>query len=277
MSFTPLSCHGLWLAEMIAAGAPARCARNAIAGVGATPSATTLAPSAREPAREVGFDPRARLARVAPDEERLGSEHPRRGPAERDDSGEVRSASASPRTPSVPNRSTRGVGAYRFEYCGALRAFLRPYLRRSFSRASRASKPGLLQHRPRVGVERDQRPGDAEPDRAGLAAHAAAVERRVDVVDLFGLREPQRLLGDDLVREDREVRLELAPVDQDLPAAVPDPHAGDRFLATTGRLDQRLGQERSLLAVTPSPARVERAGNSWTTGFCAECGCVAPP
>ena len=29
------------------------------------------------------------------------------------------------------------VSAYRFEYCGALRAFFNPYLRRSFSRASR--------------------------------------------------------------------------------------------------------------------------------------------
>ena len=108
----------------------------------------------------------------------------------------------------MPKRSTRRAGGYRFEYCGALRAFLRPYLRRSFSRASRASSPAFFSTRPRVGVERDERAGDAEPDRAGLAAHAAAVERRVDVVDLFGLREPQRLLGDDLVREDREVRRE---------------------------------------------------------------------
>ena len=78
-------------------------------------------------------------------------------------------------------------------------------MRRSFSRASRVSSPAFFSTPPRVGVEGDERPGDAEADRAGLAAHAAAVERRVDVVDLFGLREPQRLLGDDLVREDREV------------------------------------------------------------------------
>ena len=42
-------------------------------------------------------------------------------------------------------------------------------------------------------VERDERPGDAEAQRAGLAAHAAAVERGVDVVDVGGLREAQRL------------------------------------------------------------------------------------
>ena len=81
-------------------------------------------------------------------------------------------------------------------------------MRRSFSRASRASSPAFFST-PRVsGSSAIERPGDAEPDRTGLAAHAAAVERRVDVVDLFGLREPQRLLGDDLVREDREVRRE---------------------------------------------------------------------
>ena len=34
--------------------------------------------------------------------------------------------------------------AYRLENCGALRAFLRPYLRRSFSRASRRSMPSFL-------------------------------------------------------------------------------------------------------------------------------------
>ena len=119
------------------------------------------------------------------------------------------SVSASPRTPSVPKRSTRRRRVrYRFEYCGALRAFLRPYLRRSFSRASRARSPAFFSTGRGVGIERDQRAGDAEADGAGLAAHAAAAERGVDVVDLFGLREPQRLLGDDLVREDREVRRE---------------------------------------------------------------------
>src|SRR4051812_36734727 len=156
----------------------------------------------------------------------------------------VRSASASPRTPSVPKRSTPTLalplGVLR-RLAGLLEAVLATLL---LARVA-CEQAGLLQHRPGVGIERDERAGDSEPDRTRLAAHAATVEGRVDVVDLFGLREPQRLLGDDLVREDREVRLERAAVHEDLPAAVPDPHAGDRFLATTGRLDQRLGQVKS--------------------------------
>ena len=102
----------------------------------------------------------------------------------------------------------RAEASQRFEYCGALRAFLRPYLRRSFSRASRVSSPAFFSVGRELVVEGDERPGDAEAQRAGLAAHAATVERGVDVVHVGGLREAQRLLRDDLVREDREVLLE---------------------------------------------------------------------
>src|SRR4029077_4408326 len=103
-------------------------------------------------------------------------------------------------------------------------------------------KSGLLQRRAGVRIQRDERSRDAEPDRAGLAADPAAVERRLDVVDLFGLRQPQRLLGDDLMGEDREIGREGATVDRDLAGAVAHPNARDRFFATAGRLDQGLGQ-----------------------------------
>ena len=43
-----------------------------------------------------------------------------------------------------PGRRVPGPGCYRFEYCGALRAFFNPYLRRSFSRASRVRRPAFL-------------------------------------------------------------------------------------------------------------------------------------
>ena len=106
-SFTPLSLHGLWLADTIAAGSPARCARNATAGVEATPSERTSRTRAGEARREVGLDARAGLAGVAPDEERLRAHHARgRRDPNATTNGEVRSASASPRTPSVPKRST---------------------------------------------------------------------------------------------------------------------------------------------------------------------------
>ena len=54
ITFTPLSVHGLWLAETIAAGTPSRAAANAIAGVGSTPSETgvdAFATAARPRAR----------------------------------------------------------------------------------------------------------------------------------------------------------------------------------------------------------------------------------
>ena len=47
---------------------------------------------------------------------------------------------------------------------------------------------GLLELGAQLGVELDERPGDAEAQGAGLARDAAAVERGVDVVDLGGAR-----------------------------------------------------------------------------------------
>ena len=79
-----------------------------------------------------------------------------------------------------------------------------------------------------------ERTGDAEAQRAGLAAHAAAVERGVDVVHVGGLREAQRLERDHPVREDREVLLERAAVHDDHAGSGTQPDAGDGFLATTG-------------------------------------------
>ena len=57
----------------------------------------------------------------------------------------------------------------RLEYCGALRAFLRPYFFDSFSRESRVRKPAFFSVRAKLLVERDQRTGDAEAQGAGLA------------------------------------------------------------------------------------------------------------
>ena len=137
-------------------------------------------------------------------------------------------------------------------------------MRRSFSRASRVSRPAFFSTPRGVGVERDERAGDAETDRAGLAAHAAAVERGVDVVDLFGLREPQRLLRDDLVREDREVRRERAAVHDDLAGARAQPHPRDRLLAAAGGLDEGLAHEWSFVHAMRA---LERAGSGRTDGL----------
>ena len=81
-------------------------------------------------------------------------------------------------------------------------------MRRSFSRASRVRRPAFFSAGRASGSSAMSARAMPRRMRAGLAADAAAVERRVDVVDLFGLREPQRLRRDHLVREDREVLLE---------------------------------------------------------------------
>ena len=181
--------------------APRSCARNATPGVGqhaGEHDVGTLGAEARRRARLRASGPERRVSRPTTN----GCSAPSTRAAARPSavtSSAVSSAFASPRTPSVPKRrvmATRSQRAHRFEYCGALRAFLRPYLRRSFSRASRVRSPAFLSCGRASSVERDERAGDAEAERAGLAAHAAAVERRVDVVDLVGLREPQRLLRD---------------------------------------------------------------------------------
>ena len=204
-----MSVHGLWLAEMIAAG-HARALREERdrRASAATPSGTDARTLRREPAagRASMRGPDSRVSR--PTKNALGAEHPRRGAAERDDERrrEVGVRVAAHAVGAEPQHARAGrlpLGVLR-RLAGLLEAVLAALL---LARVAR-EQPGLLQRGPRVGVERDQRTGDAEPDRAGLAADAAAVERRVDVVDLFGLREPQRLLGDDLVREDREVRRE---------------------------------------------------------------------
>src|SRR5204862_3765819 len=113
-----------------------------------------------------------------------------------------------------------------------LQPVLAPLLLTSVTR----EEAGLLQRRPGLGIERDESARDAESDRTGLPAHPAAAERGVDVVDLFGLGDAQRLLGDDLMREDREVLLELTAVDRDHARAGPQPYARDGVLAPAGGL-----------------------------------------
>ena len=68
---------------------------------------------------------------------------PRTRPTTSESSGVSSSPLASPRTPSVPN-SRAHVCGQRLLYCGALRAFFRPYFLRSVARASRVRKPARL-------------------------------------------------------------------------------------------------------------------------------------
>src|SRR4029079_16966969 len=88
------------------------------------------------------------------------------------------------------------------------------------------------------------------------------------------LRQPQRLLRDDLVRQDREVRGEGATVDHDLAGAGTQAHACDRLLAATGGLDEGLGHEAD--PCQPVMRAWARADNGRSTGCCAWCGWVGP-
>ena len=86
-SFTPLSVHGLWLAEIDRGRRRRRAARGTRRRASAARRATHAStPFGREPGGERGLDARARLARVAADRRtRSGRSDPRRGPTERDD------------------------------------------------------------------------------------------------------------------------------------------------------------------------------------------------
>ena len=74
-------------------------------------------------------------------------------------------------------------------YCGALRAFFRPYFLRSVARGSRVRKPAFFSAGRSSGCDQDQCPGDGQTQRAGLAGRAAAVEVGEDVEALHPVHE----------------------------------------------------------------------------------------
>ena len=75
------------------------------------------------------------------------------------------------------SRGQKVIRDQRLLYCGALRAFFRPYFLRSVARGSRVRKPAFFSGGPVLGLDQDQRPGDAQAQRAGLAGRAAAVQQ----------------------------------------------------------------------------------------------------
>src|SRR5207249_2934386 len=123
---------------------------------------------------------------------------------------------------------------------------------------------GPLQRDALLRVELGQRPGDAEAEGAGLARHAAAADRGVDVVHLGGARQPQRLGGEQPVRGRREVRLERPLVDGDGAATRAYPDAGDGLLAAAGGLHEGLGHGD--LSSTTGAGRREPGPAAWASG-----------
>src|ERR671918_489103 len=153
-SLMPLSSAGLWEADTTAPACAWRSwVMNATAGVGTMPTRRTSPPAEQAPAAmaDSSIRPEIRLSR--PMTRRGRSSPPSAVMAARpmaNASSGVSSRFATPRTPSVPKSLVmRGIlrggrGRYRFEYWGAFRAFFSPYLRRSFSRASRERNPSFF-------------------------------------------------------------------------------------------------------------------------------------
>src|SRR5690606_14288270 len=264
-SLMPLSAKGLCDADTIAAGAPSDADHQATAGVGTTPSSTTSTPSLARPAASAAssMGPDRRVSRPTAQRSPPSTRAAAR-PRARASSG-VSSALATPRTPSVPNFNTatprptlppatalagprrsrpatrpawrcspRSALAVLWRLAGLLQAVLLRLLHPRV--AGEEARP--LERDPQLGVELNERAGDAEPERPGLAGHAAAAQGGVDVVGLGRVGEPQRLGEHHAVRPRREVALEVATVDRDLPGAGAQPDAGDGALAAAGGLHE---------------------------------------
>src|SRR3954464_5761157 len=97
----------------------------------------------------------------------------------------------------------------------------------------------FLQRGAEVAVEFGERAADAVPDGAGLTRQPAAADVHEDV-DLAQLLDHlEGLLEHHLARLAAEVLVESARVDGELTRAGLHAHAGDRFLAATGCVDEQ--------------------------------------
>ena len=131
----------------------ARWHRCATAGVGSTPSSSTSTPSLRHAGRERRFEQVGPTPRVSrPTRQPRRAEHPRRGAAER--AGRARgqlgvgdAAHAVGAEAQVMRRRGDRARRQRFEYCGALRAFLRPYFLRLLLAGVTGQEAGPLERR----------------------------------------------------------------------------------------------------------------------------------
>ena len=143
-----------------------------------------------------------------------------------------------PRAGAHPAVVRRQVQDQRFEYCGALRAFLRPYFLLSLTRASRVRKPAFFRAGRSSGSLVDQRAGDAR--RSAPAWPVMPPPRRLAMTSncLGLLGGHQRLADELLVHLAREVRLELAAVAGDLAGAGHEAHPDDGLLAAADGLDR---------------------------------------
>src|SRR5687767_13545304 len=115
----------------------------------------------------------------------------------------------------------------------------------------------LLEGPPQLRVERHERPRDAEPERAGLAGHAAAVHVGQHIELIGRLGQDQRLADLHPQRFDRKRVVERAAVDGDRAGAWPEKDPCGGGLATAGAVI--LGNCHGYATLI-------------SEGFCAACG-----
>src|SRR5690606_22178449 len=221
--------------------------RNATAGVGRTPTRTASAPAEVSPATTAAssISPLARGSRpttATGRRERSRSASTRAADAESAtaSSGVRSSPLASPRTPSVPNRR-RALKASALAVLRRLAGLLEAVLLALDDARVAGEEAGLLQRRAVLRVGLDERAGDRQAQRTGLAGGAAALEVGVDVVAVGLLDRDERLPDQLLVQLAREVLLEGPAVEAELarPGDQPDPDHG--LLAAADGLDRAVG------------------------------------
>src|SRR5262245_5932976 len=251
----PLSGAGLWLADSTTPNtAPVAAVRCATAGVGMTPRRTASTPLAARPATTAASrnSPDARGSRPTTAKGRsrccrsgasaaaaAGARTQAAAAATSMASPAVSSRPAAPLMPSVPNswpitrqypprrgdrwRSALGV-------LGSLAGLLQAGLLALGDTRVPGQEARPLQRRPAFRVDQRQRPGDAEPQGACLAADTAAVDAGDDIKLVLSTERHQRLTNQLLVHLVREIHVEGPVVDLPLAGAGLDPHPGDGLL-----------------------------------------------
>src|SRR6266508_3423500 len=187
----------------------------------------------------------------------------------------VRSAFASPRTPSVPNSLPIRETRLALGVLGRLAGLLQPVLLALHLAGVAGQEAPLLQLRPQLLVEVDQGAGDAVAQRAGLPGDPAAVEVGHDVVALERVGDPQRLGHQPAVGRVGELVLERAVIQLERAGPLEQPYPDDGLLAASGAAGQQ-GWSSQQVSSYPSCLAAASRPRSSGRGSCAACGWVGP-
>src|SRR5215813_5547151 len=149
-----------------------------------------------------------------------------------------RSRPATPRTPSVPNSPMNGRPQnQRWLALGVLRCLtclLQACLLALLDPGVPGEEPQALQGRTACRVDEYECPGNSQPQRARLAGYAATGDPCHDIELTICPKGYERLADELLMHLVREVGVQCAAVDQELPGTRHHPHPGDCLLAAAG-------------------------------------------